>query len=109
MGTRWTQLGPPSSNGASLPSSSLRLPHWTSAHASHGPHWPGVVARGAQPTNLGVIRGLLLEMDNVLYDATLWRRWLWHLVGRMGVHEEYDVFSWTWESRYLVDVHRGRR
>ena len=48
-------------------------------------------------------------MDNVLFDATLWQRWLWHLVSRMGAAANYDDFCRTWDLKYLPDVYRGRR
>src|SRR3989304_5633212 len=53
--------------------------------------------------------GLLFAMGNVLYDATLWRRWLLQLVRRLGVRTDYRGFFETWERDYLDDVYRGRR
>lgn len=52
---------------------------------------------------------LIFEADNVLFDATLWRRWLHQLLGRFGVQDEYEHFFTHWERNYLADVHRGRR
>lgn len=52
---------------------------------------------------------LVFEADNVLFDATLWRRWLHQLLGRFGIHTEFDSFFERWEREYLADVHRGRR
>jgi len=52
---------------------------------------------------------LIFEADNVLFDATLWRRWLHQLLGRFRVQAEFEGFFERWERGYLVDVHRGRR
>ena len=53
--------------------------------------------------------GLLFGLDNVLHDATVWRRWLLHLLGRLGVHTHYHSFYGVWDRDFLQDVHRGRR
>ncbi|MBI3840186.1 MAG: HAD family hydrolase [Planctomycetia bacterium] len=60
------------------------------------------------PAALG-IGGLVFDMTDVLYDATLWRRWLLRLVNRLGVRCSYASFYRDWDRRYLVDVHCGRR
>jgi FMN phosphatase YigB (HAD superfamily) len=46
---------------------------------------------------------------DVFYDATLWRRWLWRLVARLGVPSNYPEFFAPWDQRYLPDVCCGRR
>jgi HAD superfamily hydrolase (TIGR01509 family) len=55
------------------------------------------------------VRGLLFDMGDVLYDATLWRRWLFQLLGRMGLHAHYRTMFRVWDEEFLDDVHRGRR
>ncbi|NUQ64858.1 MAG: HAD family hydrolase [Pirellulales bacterium] len=55
------------------------------------------------------LRGLLFDMGDVLHDATLWRRWLLHLLGRMGLHTNYRCFYHIWDRDFLPDVHRGER
>ncbi len=57
----------------------------------------------------GGIAGLLFDMDDVLHDATVWRRWLMKLLVRMGVHTTYTCLFRLWDREYLDDVHRGRR
>jgi len=52
---------------------------------------------------------LLFEADNVLVDATLWRRWLHHLLARLGVYADYESLFETWDRDYLADVYRERR
>lgn len=52
---------------------------------------------------------LVFEAENVLFDATLWRRWLHQLLARFGVQAEYESFFDRWDREYLADVHRGRR
>jgi FMN phosphatase YigB (HAD superfamily) len=54
------------------------------------------------------VAGILFDVPDVLYDATLWRRWLLTLLARLGVKPSYHEFSRAWEAR-LADVHRGRR
>jgi HAD superfamily hydrolase (TIGR01509 family) len=55
------------------------------------------------------VRGLLFDMGDVLYDATLWRRWLLQMLSRMGVHAAYRDFYRVWDRDYLNAVHVGRR
>ena len=55
------------------------------------------------------VRGLLFDLDNVLCDATSWWRWLVQLVTRMGLATDYDTFYGTWRTKYLGEVHCGRR
>ena len=55
------------------------------------------------------VRGLVMEMANVLYDATLWRRELVRLLVRLHVPATYPAFFHRWEREYLVDVERGFR
>lgn len=55
------------------------------------------------------VRGLLFDMGDVLYDATLWRRWLLQLLARMGIHAAYRDFYRVWDRDYLPAVHRGER
>ncbi len=52
--------------------------------------------------------GIVLDVPDVLYDATLWRRWLFQLLGRLGIVLTYPDFDCDWNAQ-LVDVHRGRR
>lgn len=54
------------------------------------------------------IGGIVFDVPDVLYDATLWRRWLFQLVTRLGVHSGYEDFDRRWNA-HLADVHRGRR
>jgi HAD superfamily hydrolase (TIGR01509 family) len=55
------------------------------------------------------VQGLLFDMGDVLCDATLWRRWLLQLLGRLGLHTHYRSFFYIWDHDYLVDVHCGQR
>lgn len=55
------------------------------------------------------LRGLICVGDNVLYDATLWRRWLWQLLGHFGVTGEYAEFFRPWDEQFAPDVCTGRR
>ena len=55
------------------------------------------------------VAGLLLDMDDVLVDATVWRRWLLQLLSRLGVQAQYTCLFRVWDREFLRDVHRGRR
>jgi HAD superfamily hydrolase (TIGR01509 family) len=54
------------------------------------------------------VGGVVFDVPDVLYDATLWRRWLVQFVGRLGIRLGYAQFHRAWDAQ-LVDVHRGRR
>lgn len=55
------------------------------------------------------LEALVFDMGDVLYDATVWRRWLLRLLGQMGLHTQYRTFFGVWDREYLADVHCGRR
>ena len=55
------------------------------------------------------VEGLLFDMGDVLYDATLWRRWLLRVLSQLGVHTSYRSFFHIWDHDFLDDVYRGRR
>lgn len=55
------------------------------------------------------VHGLLFDLGGVLYDDTVWRRWLLQLLRRLGVQTSYRAFYQTWDREYLDDVHRGYR
>ena len=56
-----------------------------------------------------VVAGLIFEMTNVLYDATLWRREVVRLLARLGIPACYPTFFDLSEREYLADVHCGFR
>ena len=55
------------------------------------------------------VSGLLFDMGDVLYDATVWRRWLVQLLRRFDLHPDYNTLFQSWDRNYLRDVHRGER
>lgn len=55
------------------------------------------------------LRGVLFDMCNILYDDTVWRRWILQLLGKMGLHTNYCSFFRLWDRDFLDDVHTGRR
>lgn len=57
---------------------------------------------------LKMVRGLLFDLDDVLYDDTVWRRWLLRLLTRMGLATHYHSFFRLWQDEYLDAVYRGR-
>lgn len=59
--------------------------------------------------DMRAVEGLLFDMGDVLYDATVWRRWLLQLLHRMGLHTHYRSFFKIWDCDFLDGVHCGRR
>ena len=55
------------------------------------------------------VAGLLFDTGDVLYDATMWRRWLLQLLSHFGLPTGYPTFYETWQRQYLDDVFRGQR
>jgi len=75
----------------------------------HGSAAPAV-DRSPGPIGLpGPVRGVLFDGCNVLYDDTVWRRWVLKLLANLGLHTNYRCFFRVWERDFLDDVHRGRR
>ena len=55
------------------------------------------------------ISALVFETGGVLYDDTAWQRWLFMLLGRLGLHAHYDSFFRVWRRDYRHQVDCGRR
>jgi HAD superfamily hydrolase (TIGR01509 family) len=55
------------------------------------------------------IRGVILDGGDVLFDDTLWGRWLLQVLRRVGVQASYRDFHAAWDERYVRDVCSGRR
>jgi HAD superfamily hydrolase (TIGR01509 family) len=91
---------PSSSDGLAVPV--ISLPNGEATPRSH--ILPLRPARLPRP-----IHGLVFDMGGVLYDDTVWRRWLLRVLGQLGLHANYRSFYRLWDRQYLGDVHRGRR
>ncbi len=52
------------------------------------------------------VRGLLFDLGDVLYDATVWRRWLLQQISRLGLYTHYAAFYRVWDRDFLPAVHR---
>jgi FMN phosphatase YigB (HAD superfamily) len=81
-----------------------QLPVGGAAH--HNKHNPG--GPQSQPLHKPV-NGILFDMCNILYDDTVWRRWVLLLLTRLGLSTNYCSFFRLWDRDYLEDVHRGQR
>jgi HAD superfamily hydrolase (TIGR01509 family) len=55
------------------------------------------------------VKGLLFDAGDVLYDTTIWRRWLLQLLKRLGVYANYRSLFYIWDHDFLPDVYRGQR
>ena len=51
--------------------------------------------------------GLIFDMGDILFDASLWRRWLTDRLNERGVSITYDQLVERWEA-LLVDVYCGQ-
>ncbi|HEY5314247.1 MAG TPA: HAD family hydrolase [Pirellulales bacterium] len=61
------------------------------------------------PARFGEVRAFVFDLGDVLYDATVWRRWLVRLLARLGLRVNYAEFFRVWDRDYLPDVYCGRR
>ncbi len=68
-----------------------------------------LVGRQSAEGSQSVPRALLFELDNVLHDSTLWQRWLWQLLTRLGLHRDFHSFCAIWQRGYMHEVYRGGR
>lgn len=56
----------------------------------------------------GCVHGVVFDTGDVLYDATVWRRWLLKVLARLGLSTNYRSFYRVWDQDYLAGVHRGQ-
>ena len=53
--------------------------------------------------------GLILDMGDVLCDATIWRRWLLQFLRHFGLQTHYRAFFQVWERDFLFHAWCGRQ
>jgi len=79
------------------------------AASQRGPAVTGAGDRLPHPASLRqAVGGVVFDICNVLYDDTVWRRWVLKVLGRLGLHTNYRSFFRVWDRDYLAEVHRGR-
>lgn len=61
------------------------------------------------PACFSQVGAFVFDLENVLYDATVWRRWLLRLLARLGFRFDYAEFFAVWDRDYLPEVYCGRR
>lgn len=54
------------------------------------------------------IAGVLFDMGGVLFDDTVWRRWMLRVLHQLGLQTNYHSFYRVWDRDFLPDVHCGR-
>jgi len=54
-------------------------------------------------------KALLFELSDVLYESSVWRRWLLRLLARMGLSTNYQAFFDCWDTYYVPDINTGQR
>ena len=64
---------------------------------------------GAPAWQASTALAIVVDVPDVLFDATPWRRWLLRLVCRMGSPGDPAGFLQDWDANYLADVNCGRR
>lgn len=65
--------------------------------------------RGSLDKPMPQVSGVVFDVSGVLYDGTLWMRWIFQLLSRMGMYSHFAVFSRLWEEEYLPQVNlRGQ-
>jgi FMN phosphatase YigB (HAD superfamily) len=69
----------------------------------------GLAVDPAARVALGNVAHVLIDPENVVYDATLWPRWLWQVLSHMGVTTPFAEFFRPWRDRFRRDVDLGRR
>jgi phosphoglycolate phosphatase-like HAD superfamily hydrolase len=65
--------------------------------------------REAESRGLAELSGIIVSPSGVLYDDSLWWRWLLQLLSRMGLHTHPAAFWEVWRRDYYDDVCLGRR
>lgn len=55
------------------------------------------------------VQAVAFDLGDVLYDATVWRRWLVRLLASLGLRVQYTEFFRVWDRDYLPEVYCGRR
>jgi phosphoglycolate phosphatase-like HAD superfamily hydrolase len=98
MGTNWSTstLLQKAGNGSN------RLP------ASYVRNGPSDIAREAIVPLPASVSGLVFGTDDLLYDATVWWRWLLQLLSRMGMHTHFLAMYRVWRHEYLPGVVCGQ-
>ncbi len=101
------------------PSVPCSFGQWTKFAASHipdtGDFHPLHASAGMVPpaqrkgTNDEPIAGLVFEVDNVLCDGTIWRRWLLRALSQLGLYTHYGPFFRIWDRDFLPDAQRGEQ
>lgn len=56
--------------------------------------------RFALPCLPPTIESVLFDVEGVLYDDSVWWRWLLQLLARLGLHTHYTLFHCVWEQDY---------
>ncbi len=97
MGTQRPEHARTSIDEIAIPFTTKQAPR----PAEHVPHRAVIAPR--------MIRGLLLEAGDILYDDTDWRRWLLRLLTRLGMRAEYGPFFRVLDRDFLDDVYCGRK
>jgi HAD superfamily hydrolase (TIGR01509 family) len=53
------------------------------------------------------IKAVLFDVEDVLYDASAWNRWLAQIFGRLASKPIEEEFSRLWREQFLPQVHCG--
>ena len=54
-----------------------------------------------------IARCVVIDGPGVLFDNTIWNRWLFRLLQHVGLQSEFEVFFRLWDEEYQADVANG--
>ncbi len=55
-----------------------------------------------------VVSIVAFDGPGVLFDNTIWNRWLFRILQNVGLRSEFEVFFRLWDESYQADVAEGR-
>lgn len=104
----WIRTGPPSSTLQHRTHAVDSIFTTTTLHTTTTATSIERPIRNASPRGHGALNALVFDAAGVLFDDALWRKWLFQLLQRIGLHSQYVLFYRVWEEDYLGEVAAGR-
>jgi len=79
------------------------------AHAAVQPHARPDILTPVGTGRAARIKALLCDVDDVLYDAAAWNRWLGQVFARLSQRSTEAEFNQLWHDEYLPVIYRGQQ
>ena len=51
---------------------------------------------------------VVFDAPGVLYDDSMWHRWLFRLLQRVGLQADFQMFSCVWDEEFVGEIAAGR-